>query len=155
MDMPEQLRDLMPTPIHTLLLFLWFSLATVSMSATGSDALVTPETIDGVTIVDAEGLIETVTQTPALILIDSRIIADRTEGFIEGSVSLPDIETDCDSLTSTVPGLATPVLFYCNGIKCGRSARAAIIAIDCGYTNIYWFRNGLEEWQAQEYPLVQ
>ena len=145
----------MPTPIHTLLLFLWFSLATASMTATGSDALVTPETIDGVTIVDAEGLIETVTQIPGLILIDSRIIADRLEGFIEGSVSLPDIETDCDSLGSTVPGLATPVLFYCNGIKCGRSARAAKIAIDCGYANIYWFRNGLEEWQAQEYPLVQ
>jgi rhodanese-related sulfurtransferase len=145
----------MPTPIRTLLLFLWFSLATVSMTVTGSDALITPETIDGVTIVDAEGLIEIVTHNPGVVLIDSRIIADRTEGFIEGSVSLPDIETDCDSLASTVPGLVTPVLFYCNGIKCGRSARAANIAIDCGYAKIYWFRNGMEEWQAQEYPLVQ
>ena len=145
----------MPTPIHILLLFLWFSITIASLTATADDALVSPETIDGATIVNAEGLIETVTQIPELILIDSRIIADRTEGFIEGSVSLPDIETDCDSLASTVPGLATPVLFYCNGIKCGRSARAAKIAIDCGYANIYWFRNGLEEWQAQEYPLVQ
>ena len=145
----------MSISIRTLLLFLLFSLAVVSLSATGSDEIVTPETIDDVTIVDAEGLIETVTQTPALILIDSRIIADRTEGFIEGSVSLPDIETDCDSLASAVPGLATPVLFYCNGVKCGRSARAANIAIDCGYTRIYWFRNGMEEWQEQEYPLVQ
>ena len=145
----------MPTPIHTLLLFPWFSLAIVSLTATANDEIVSPETIDGVTIVDAEGLIETVTHNPGVILIDSRIIADRTEGFIEGSVSLPDIGTDCDSLASTVPGLATPVLFYCNGIKCGRSARAATIAIDCGYANIYWFRNGLEEWQAQEYPLVQ
>ena len=155
MNMPDQLRDLMPTHSHTLLLFLWFCLASLCQVATGNDALVSPETIDGVTIVDAEGLIETVTHNPGVVLIDSRIIADRTEGFIEGSVSLPDIETDCDSLASAVPGLATPVLFYCNGIKCGRSARAAIIAIDCGYTNIYWFRNGLEEWQAQEYPLVQ
>ena len=145
----------MPTPIHTLLLFLWFSITIASLTATADDALVSPETIDGATIVNAEGLIETVTQIPELILIDSRIIADRLEGFIEGSVSLPDIETDCDSLASVVPGLATPVLFYCNGIKCGRSARAAKIAIDCGYANIYWFRNGLEEWQAQEYPLVQ
>ena len=146
----------MPTHSHTLLLFLWFYLASVCQIATGNDEIVvTPETIDGATIVDAEGLIETVTHIPELILIDSRIIADRTEGFIEGSVSLPDIETDCDSLASTVPGLATPVLFYCNGIKCGRSARAAYIAIDCGYANIYWFRNGMEEWQEQEYPLVQ
>jgi rhodanese-related sulfurtransferase len=145
----------MPTPIRTLLLFLWFSLASLCQVATGNDEIVSPETIDGAIIVDAEGLIETVTQIPELILIDSRIISDRTEGFIEGSVSLPDIETDCDSLASTVPGLATPVLFYCNGIKCGRSARAATIAIDCGYATIYWFRNGMEEWQAQEFPLVQ
>ena len=145
----------MPTSIHTLLLFLWFSLVSLCQTATGNDEIVSTETIDGTTIVDAEGLIETVTQIPDLILIDSRIIADHKEGFIEGSVSLPDIETDCDSLASVVPGLATPVLFYCNGIKCGRSARAAKIAIDCGYANIYWFRNGLEEWQAQEYPLVQ
>ncbi|MDX2457775.1 MAG: rhodanese-like domain-containing protein [Gammaproteobacteria bacterium] len=145
----------MPTSIHTLLLFLWFSLVSLCQTATGNDEIVSPETIDGTTIVDAEGLIETVTQIPELILIDSRIIADHKEGFIEGSVNLPDIETDCDSLASTVPRLVTPVLFYCNGIKCGRSAKAAIIAIDCGYSNIYWFRNGMEEWQEQEYPLVQ
>jgi rhodanese-related sulfurtransferase len=147
--------QLMPTSIHTLLLLLWFSLAALCQAATGNDAMVSPEAIDGATIVDAEGLIEAVTQIPGLILIDSRISADHLEGFIEGSVSLPDIETDCDSLASTVPGLATPILFYCNGIKCGRSARAATIAIDCGYATIYWFRNGMEEWQAQEFPLVQ
>jgi len=145
----------MPTSIHILLLFHLFSLSIVSLTATGNNDIVSPETIDGTTIVDAEGLIETVTQIPELILIDSRISADHKEGFIEGSVSLPDIETYCDSLASIVPTLASPVLFYCNGIKCGRSARAAIIAIDCGYANIYWFRNGMEEWQEQEYPLVQ
>jgi len=145
----------MPTHRRTPLLLLWFSLASLCQVATGNNEFISPESIDGTTIVDAEGLIDTVTQIPELILIDSRIIADHKEGFIEGSVNLPDTETDCSSLASTVPGLASPVLFYCNGIKCGRSTRAAIIAIDCGYSNIYWFRNGMEEWQEQEYPLVQ
>ena len=145
----------MPTRIHTLLLFLWFSLASPCQATTGDDPTISPESIDGTTIVDAEGLIETVTQRPELLLIDARIIADHKAGFIEGSVSLPDIETDCDSLASIVPTLATPILFYCNGIKCGRSARSATIAVDCGYSSIYWFRNGLEEWQEQEFPLVQ
>ena len=145
----------MPTYSHTLLLFPWFSLAALCQTATGNDKIVSPEHIDGATIVDAAGLIETATQIPDLILIDARIPADHKAGFIEGSVSLPDTDTDCDSLAGIVPALSSPVLFYCNGIKCGRSARAAKIAIDCGYANIYWFRNGLEEWQAQEYPLVQ
>jgi rhodanese-related sulfurtransferase len=123
--------------------------------ATGNDKIVSPESIDGTTIVDAAGLIETVRQVPGLVLIDSRIKADRKEGFIEGSVSLPDTETDCESLAEIVPTRTTPVLFYCNGINCGRSATTASIAVDCGYTNVYWFRKGMEEWLEQEFPLVQ
>ena len=155
MDMPEQPRDLMPTHSHTLLLFLWLFLATLAQTVTGNDKIVSPAHIDGTTIVDADGLIETVTQIPGLILIDSRIPADHREGFIEGSVSLPDTDTDCDSLAGIVPALSAPVLFYCNGIKCGRSATTAAIAVACGYTRVYWFRNGMEEWQEQEYPLIQ
>ena len=140
---------------HTLLLFLWFYLSTLSQTVTGNEKIVSPVHIDGTTIVDAAGLIETATQIPELILIDSRIPADHREGFIEGSVSLPDTDTDCDSLAGIVPALTTPLLFYCNGIKCGRSATTAAIAVACGYTRVYWFRNGMEEWQEQEYPLVQ
>ena len=145
----------MPTPTHTLLLFLWFSLATLSQLATGNDEIISPERIDGTTIVDAVGLIETAREIPELVLIDSRITADRKEGFIEGSISLPDTDTDCASLANAVPVRSSAVLFYCNGIKCGRSATAASVAVACGYTKVYWFRNGMEEWLEQEYPLVQ
>jgi rhodanese-related sulfurtransferase len=117
--------------------------------------IVSPETIDGVINVGAEGLIEKVMEIPELVMIDSRITADRKEGYIEGSVSLPDIDTDCETLAATITTTSTPVLFYCNGIKCGRSARAANIALDCGYTEIYWYRNGMMEWQEKQYPLVQ
>ncbi len=117
--------------------------------------IVSPETIDGVVNVDADGLIEKIMEIEALVLIDSRITADRKEGYIEGSVSLPDIETTCDTLETIIKDGSTPALFYCNGVKCGRSARAAQIAIDCGYTKIYWYRNGMEEWQGKHYPLVQ
>lgn len=117
--------------------------------------IVSPETIDGVVNVDADGLIEKIMETDALVLVDSRITADRKEGYIEGSLSLPDIETTCDTLEVIVEDDSTPALFYCNGVKCGRSARAAQIALDCGYTEIYWYRNGMEEWQEKHYPLVQ
>jgi rhodanese-related sulfurtransferase len=114
-----------------------------------------PESIDGVTIVDAEGLIEKLMSIPDLVLIDSRITTDRKQGFIEGSISLPDIETTCDTLGGVVESKSTPLMFYCNGVKCGRSAKAAQIAVDCDYTNLYWFRNGMEEWKANDYPLVK
>ena len=145
----------MPTLIRILLLPLLFSLYLTNQTAIANDKIVSPEQIEGTTLVDADGLIEIATQQPGLVLIDSRITADRKQGFIEGSISLPDDETRCDSLAEVIPALTSPALFYCNGIKCGRSARAAVIAVDCGYTRIYWFRNGMEQWQEQEFPLVQ
>lgn len=114
-----------------------------------------PEHIEGVQKVDAETLIEMYGSTPDLVLVDSRISADRKQGYIEGSISLPDTETDCATLARVAPATNSPLLFYCNGIRCGRSARAARIAIDCGYSDVYWYRNGIEAWRQKEYPLVQ
>jgi len=156
----------MPIPHRISLLLLVISIGTLARvniavsneQAAGSNVesrIVTPVRIEGVTNVDAEGLIEKVMNTPELVLIDSRITADRKEGYIEGSISLPDIDTTCDSLEIIAPDRNTPVMFYCNGIKCGRSAKAAQIAIDCGYTDVYLFRKGMEEWQEKQYPLVQ
>lgn len=116
--------------------------------------IITPETITGSTRVNAEQLIELVNEIPELILIDSRIRSDRKQGYIEGSLSLPDINTRCDSLAGHIPSKNTPVLFYCNGVKCGRSGKAVTIAVGCGYSNIYWFRGGFKEWLAKGYPYL-
>ena len=40
-------------------------------------------------------------------------------------------------------------------MKCGRSAKAIVIALQCGYSNIYWFRGGFEEWLSKGYPYLQ
>ena len=86
--------------------------------------IITPESIDGSTIVTAEELIGLVDTIPGLIIIDSRIPGDRKQGYVEGSVSLPDINTSCESLRKVITKKTSPSLFYCNGVKCGRSAKA-------------------------------
>lgn len=116
---------------------------------------ISPESIEGTTKVDAEGFIELADKTPSLIIIDSRIPGDRKQGYIEGSISLPDVNTHCDSLAKLINKKTAPSLFYCNGIKCGRSAKAIKIALSCGYRNIYWFRGGFEEWLEKGYPYLQ
>ncbi len=116
---------------------------------------ITPEAIAGSTVINAEQLIEFANQTPGLIIIDSRIPGDRKQGYIETSISLPDIDTHCDSLARIISDKAAPVLFYCNGVKCGRSGKAVKIAVGCGYTAIYWFRGGFQEWLAKGYPYLQ
>ena len=114
-----------------------------------------PESIDGTTKVNAEEFIALVEKIPELVIIDSRIPGDRKQGFVEGSVSLPDVDTTCKSLSKLISKKNAPSLFYCNGVKCGRSAEAIKIALSCGYSNIYWFRGGYEEWLAKGYPYLQ
>ena len=138
----------------------WKSIAVLALTgillnpslATATDA---PETIKGTTRVDAEGLIATVEKIPDLTIIDSRIPGDRKQGFIEGSLSLPDVDTTCDTLAKVISAKNAPTLFYCNGVKCGRSVNAIGVALKCGYNNIYWFRGGFEEWLAKGYPYLQ
>lgn len=114
-----------------------------------------PDNIPGTIKVDAEGLIDTLARVPELVLIDSRIAMDRKQGYIEGSISLPDTDTDCDSLSLLIPSLDRPALFYCNGPKCGRSVKAIHKAQACGYSKLYWFRGGFEEWTEKGYPFLK
>lgn len=120
-----------------------------------SENVPAPDALPGTVKVDAEGLIDTIGRVADLVIIDSRIAMDRKQGYIEGSLSLPDTDTDCDSLSLLIKTPATPVLFYCNGPKCGRSVKAIHKAQACGYTSLYWFRGGFEEWTAKGYPFLK
>ena len=124
-------------------------------TAVAEEKVKTPERIEGTTLVSAEQFLELVENKPDLVIIDARIEMDRKQGYIETSISLPNIDTDCSSLATHIPAKDHNVLFYCNGVKCGRSAKSAKIALGCGYKNIYWFRGGIEEWKDKKLPLVK
>ncbi len=142
----------MPTSQRIGWILFW--LVWMSCSTARAAEIITPETVPGSTRVNAEEVIDLVEKVSNLVIIDARIALDRKQGFIEGSHSLPDVETTCISLAKLAPGKKHPVLFYCNGVKCGRSAKAIATAQSCGYATIYWFRGGFEEWKAKAYPFV-
>lgn len=133
-------------------LVLAFTMGSATLSAT---EVKSPESIDGTVRVSAEEFIDLVGNIPELIVIDSRIPGDRKQGYVEGSVSLPDTDTTCETLSKNIPAQTAPTLFYCNGVKCGRSVKAVKIALSCGYEKLYWFRGGFEEWLAKGYPYLQ
>lgn len=139
------------SPLFGLALMLCSGLAAATPPAV---KVIIPDTIPGTTRVDAEAVIELASKTPNLVIIDARIEGDRKHGFIEGSISLPDAQTNCASLAKIIPKKNSPTLFYCNGVNCGRSVTASKIALKCGYTKLYWFRGGYEEWLAKNYPFV-
>jgi rhodanese-related sulfurtransferase len=116
--------------------------------------IIVPDEIPGVETLTAEGVIEKANSSDRLVIIDARINKDRAIGYIEHSLSLPDINTNCTTLADLVADRQTPLLFYCNGVKCGRSVVAIKIARSCGYNNLSWFRGGFEEWREKGYQFV-
>ena len=126
-------------------------LLTFFFNTSFAETYTSPDEIEGSTKIDAESLIRLAGEHKNLVIIDSRIKSDRRQGYIAGSISLPDTETDCFSLFQKINRKNTATVFYCNGPKCRRSDRAIVIASECGYTNIYWFRGGFEEWKNKNY----
>jgi rhodanese-related sulfurtransferase len=47
-----------------------------------------------------------------------------------------------------------PFMMYCDGTICWKSYKAATMAIQAGWKNVYWFRGGFPEWKAAGYPLI-
>lgn len=115
----------------------------------------TPESINGATRVTAEEVIELVGELDDLTVVDARKASDRAKGWIEGSVGLPNTDTTPETLAKVAPNKTAPVLFYCNGTKCGRSVESATNAVKWGYKKIYWFRGGMEEWENKGLPVVK
>ncbi len=132
------------------LIFTWF-IYSITSAPVFADDYISPETIEGSTRINAEELIELASTLDNLVIIDARINTDRKQGYITGSVSLPDTRTNCNSLLQYIKTKSSPVVFYCNGPHCRRSDRAVAIARDCGYEKIYWFRGGFEEWKEKKY----
>ena len=117
--------------------------------------IVVPEMIAGVHTVNAEQVIEILTSDNPPILIDARIRKDRDYGYIESSISLPDIETNCDTLKEITEDKNQQMMFYCNGMRCGRSVVSIKVARSCGYHSLSWFKGGFAEWQEKGYQYIK
>ena len=115
----------------------------------------TPDSIAGTTKVTAEKLFELVDEYDDLVIIDARKAEDREKGYIEGSLGIPDTETNPSVLSKNLATKNTPVIFYCNGPKCGRSVKSSKMAVKEGYKNVYWFRGGWEEWSTKGLPVTK
>ena len=46
-----------------------------------------------------------------------------------------------------------PMVFYCQSTQCWMSYNAALRAINLGYTNVLWYRGGIEAWQQAGGPV--
>ncbi|MBM3487264.1 MAG: rhodanese-like domain-containing protein [Alphaproteobacteria bacterium] len=122
---------------------------------TATRASEAPREIAGAITVDAKKIIELITTTPDLAIVNNRKPADYAAGHIEGAVRLIDTDVTAVSLAKHIRAKDRPVLFYCNGLRCGRAAQAAQKAVKLGYTRVYYYALGMDEWNKEGLPVVR
>lgn len=85
-----------------------------------------------------------------VMFIDARPYKTKyVKGHIPGAVSIP--LTDFDKKTDILPkNKAALLIFYCGGLKCKLSHKAAKKAEKMGYTNVKVFAKGYPEWLKQK-----
>lgn len=113
-----------------------------------------PETIQDVTIVSAEEVIEMILANPELTVIDSRKKTEYLKGHIEGSINILNTRLSREELERIVPDKSKAILFYCNGTRCMRSSDSIKKAKTWGYQQLIWFRGGWKEWSDKRLPVV-
>ncbi|AJY68748.1 rhodanese-like domain-containing protein [Geobacter sulfurreducens] len=88
------------------------------------------------------------------LLIDARTPEEYAEAHIVGAVNVP--EKTFDSASAQLPAdKAKLIVFYCNGIKCGKSKRVAKKVEPLGYTTIAVYNEGMPVWEERGLPIVK
>ena len=113
-----------------------------------------PMEIKGAKTVNADMIITLIENEKGLIIIDNRRVEDFKAGHIEGAKRILDTDLTIEKLAELVPQKTLPVLFYCNGLKCGRAAKAVELAVAQGYNKVFYYALGMDEWKKQSLPLV-
>ena len=89
------------------------------------------------------------------VIIDSRLPEYYIDGHITGAINIPFEEID-----SYVAKLAeipqdTMVVIYCDGADCEVAYDLAVYMIGVGYSKVYVFEGGWEEWLAAALPVTK
>ncbi len=116
----------------------------------------TPLTIPGVQTLTTGELYSALTNRRRLLLLD---VLKAPHAGLPGARRYPGVGL-ADPSPDFLPSLekdsggdkAFPIVIYCEGPQCWESYNAALRARDAGYTNVYWYRGGLEAWVTAGLP---
>jgi len=86
------------------------------------------------------------------VVIDARNPEEYQEVHIKGAISIPE-KKFADHLGLLPTDKATTVVFYCNGVKCGKSKKAAVKALALGYGKVLVYAEGMPVWEEKGLPI--
>lgn len=87
------------------------------------------------------------------ILVDARTKEEYEEAHIVKAINVS--EKDFERESSQLPAdKGSLVVFYCNGVKCGKSKKVALKAEAIGYSNIMLYSEGFPVWEEKILPIA-
>lgn len=110
-----------------------------------------PEHVPGATTVDGVKAKELFDK--GVLFVDPRKDADFEAGRIPGAAHLNSKKTLSEKSLSAEAEKGEEIVFYCNGIKCLLSSQASKLAVNWGFTKVYYYRGGFPDWQSRGYPV--
>lgn len=77
------------------------------------------------------------------------------ESHVPGTPNVPVTEDDfAEQVEGLVSSKDEPVVVYCKNKSCDASEKAGRMLEEAGFTNVYDFEGGIEEWEQAGYSLV-
>ncbi len=125
----------------------------------------TPREIPGAQVVQTRQLKAMLAGPGSPILID--VLTEEGHATLAGAVWLPGVGRGANFLDPVQALLgqllaqltggdkARPMVFFCAGSQCWLSYNAALRAVAAGYTEVYWYRGGIEAWTTANLPTAR
>lgn len=104
------------------------------------------------TLITTEELQKLLDDGTKMTVVDARNPEEYQEVHIKGAISIPEKHFS-EHLNQLPTDKATKIAFYCNGIKCGKSKKAAQRAMDLGYSNVMVYAEGMPVWEEKGLPI--
>lgn len=87
------------------------------------------------------------------IFIDTRSADDYREGHIPRAVSIPLETLDASEALLFDLSRGETLISYCDGEECSQSIDMAVLLSEMGFTDVYFFFGGWEQWLTAGYPI--
>ena len=88
-----------------------------------------------------------------VVFVDVRSDKDYAAGRVPDAMHIELKKVYSKDTLAKVAKPGQPVVIYCNGHSCLRSAHATEKAVAWGYKNVYYFRDGFPAWKSSGYPV--
>ena len=123
----------------------------------------TPLTIPGATTVTTVQVMNEMQQHSRMVLVDS--LQNPHQSTLSGAIHLPysgqfgtfndqvQAGLQNDLLRAVQGHREVPLVFFGLGVQCWESYNAALRARAAGFPNVFWYRGGLQAWQAAGFPM--